>query len=45
MIFRCNVIVIVIDYICNVIVIRDYFHDYSKVFSCMYNLIVKATTI
>ena len=36
MTFKCNVIVIVIDYICIVIVIRDYFHDYSKVF----NLIV-----
>ena len=27
----------------NVIVVRDYFHDYSKVFN--HNLIVKATTI
>ena len=40
MTLRCNVIAI--DYICNLIVIRDYFHDYSKVFK--HNLIVKATT-
>jgi len=27
---RCNVIVIVIDYIVNVIVISYYFHDYTR---------------
>ena len=31
---RCNVIVI--DYIVNVIVINDYFHDYTRLFTILY---------